>query len=353
MESEEKEDVMQKRIIIIGIVAGLVLMFSHCERISHPLENDPAQQDETEIALGKRPPKVKAKIESLEIDGIPLILNDEVQIADPKNPDTHPVVHLADGAQIHYRVTSSEDIYWVRLELRYDANANSETFNHAEGDDCWLETGSQILQTIYDGSDDKLAEVTVVWNGSVKPLGMLDGPLYQHQNYQLFDQLATYDYRTKSPFPHGMDHYMLRIDVYAENCVQLKSEIVYFWIDGTVDRSSNRLIVRGIEFDSRPERNKTIPIARVQIVQTSGSPISGAYIYGRWLGLFDETTNGGPSDADGWITIEGQPLRNRQSGSISFTVSTVHTRTGVYDPWSNPFWTWPFERPKGETVFPQ
>ena len=94
------------------------------------------------------------------------------------------------------------------------------------------------------------------------------------------------------------------------------------------------------------------PIARVQIVNDNG-PLTGITVYGNWAGITESNYNfkGGPPDADGWVTVEGPTFKNKGSGEIIFTVSTVRKVDAVYDPRANSAWTWP-EKPSGSRQIP-
>ena len=55
-----------------------------------------------------------------------------------------------------------------------------------------------------------------------------------------------------------------------------------------------------------------------------------------------------PSNAAGEIILSGTAFRKNQSGPITFTVHTVRSEDGVYDPWNNVPGNWPTLKPVAE-----
>ena len=342
---------MKKIVCTLMLLAFSLLFLASCEKFTNPVQSEAQKvaemQNDHQPALQKPPANRNTTIDIFTMDGKNLLATD------PENRAGHPEVDLADGCWIEYAITSTADVHFVRLELAYDANANSERYNHAEGDHFQLETTSQIVQDMYEGSSDLSLTKGFAWDGIVKYQGLLDFYVYTSGSYALFDELATYDYLNGSPFPDSRDHYMVRILVYADCCNLLAEKVGYCWIKGTADRSSQPCFVKSIEFTGPipAPKGKSIPQVRVQ-VGMSGGNIAGAYIYGSWSGLLTTSVIGGPADANGYLTVAGDPLRNSQSGPLSFTVSTIHHATGVYDPWNNVLGSWPTAEPKAEVTFP-
>ena len=352
---------MKKKIWLIGVIVVLVLLLVGCESLFEPLDNDTNNQEKIDSYLAKKPPKpekTKTVIEELTIDGIPFVIGDEVQYPDPEDLDSHPLIDLSDGSDIYYRVTSTVDISFVRLNLYYDTNCNSDRYVHEDGDDYKIEAWSWIFQISNSGSTT--AEETVAWTGDVIPLA-LDAIVYNSNPYHLFDELATYNYQTGEPWLHPYDHYLLKLDVHSEDGTLLASKRMYCWITSAEDRSATRYFVQDISLDYTVNKNKATPIATVKISKIMDdviTPAQGVYIDGDWGGFITasfEYCMGGPSDADGMITITGPAFRKNQSGIWSYSVSTIRAQTGVYDPWENtlgnPAWVWPDTKPVCEIVW--
>ena len=337
---------MKKYMWLFGVILGFALLLSGCEQLAEPLDDGSEIED---YVLGKKGGnKSKTSILDLTVGGTQLIKNDEVVFPYSSNPRSHPIIVLDGDTPIHYHITSTTtDIYFVRLELRYDANANSELYNHADGDDYILESGSQIFQDMYYGDSDFELNETFSWNGYVQPFG-LDAQVYNYGRYKLFDELATYDYQSDQGFEspwNQCDHYLMRIDVYAEGSTKLASKTVYLWFAGTQDRSLQKWYVNSVEiYDFTVNKNKVTPHVKVQVYK-NGSPAQGAFVQGRWGGLLEGSDSfmkdRGQADVNGWVYIDGPEFRKNQSGPITFTVGTIRDRYGVYNPWENTTWDWP------------
>ena len=73
----------------------------------------------------------------------------------------------------------------------------------------------------------------------------------------------------------------------------------------------------------------TRAVATVTILDTDGSPVEGATVYGHWSGLVNEDVSG-VTDANGQVIFKTSLVKNA-SGTFTFTVDDVVKEGYIYD----------------------
>ena len=322
---------MKKLALFFTCITLSFFLLNNCSESSNPTLNENISQDQFEKRKPK-PPIVEASIVNLTVAETILIDNDnlhnEVEIEDPT---THPVFNLELlPFDIHYEIKSSVEIQNVRLELRYDANVNSDYMKPDEGDDFWLEKTEVAFNDWGFINDGDIYTHNVSW----------DGDVYDRKWYPLFDKLATYDIETgEVPItdPDGMDHYLLSITAFSDAPSVIVSKTAYVWITGAITRSLE-LFIENIQITTtETSKNKTIPKAIITLCNN----VQNSFIYGRWEGLSNNSAlYSGPS-VNGVIIVYGDSFSKRTIGELSFKVTNIQHQDGVYNPWLNTEWEWP------------
>lgn len=341
---------MKKLILALLTISFTFFMFNNCSDSSNPTIThiEKAQQLHKRK---KKPPKNVTSIELFKIGDYSLIINDELQFPDIED---HPVINITTNVDISYKITSSTVIDIVRVEMRYDVNANSEyDAGKIEGD-------ARIFRDTYFDMNLKTVENhPFSWDGTVD------------DSLKIIDQLASYNYPDGVEPP--LDHYIIYIKAFNVDGqpITLLNKQAYVWITGAEDRSNQRLIVQDIHWnDPIVNKNKVTPVVTIKVARILNSdianpqPVADAYVDGLWEGLISGSTenvfNRVYSDTDGIITLEGDSFRKNKSGTITFTVTNVNHISDkyfggpfyVYDPKNNTNWIWP-EEPYNSVSYPQ
>ncbi len=97
----------------------------------------------------------------------------------------------------------------------------------------------------------------------------------------------------------------------------------------------NMMHVTSILMGFKITRLNTAATARVTVVNESGSPVSGATVYGHWSGATTDTDSG-VTNSSGQVTLQSNYLKKAQSGTtFTFTVDNVVLSGSSYDPTAN------------------
>lgn len=311
---------MKKLIILLS--SAFLIFFYSCTDQTYPTLVETTQVDKLEKPKKDKPPKVEASVIKLSIGETDLIDNN-IPTMDIEDPIVHPVINMNEKPfEISYEIQSSVDVQNIRLELIYDANINSVR------DDLWLESSGVVFNDWKFDADGNNYSNSISW----------DGKIFDYELFPLFDQLATYN------FPDGYDesfgdHYILQILAFSEGSsypTLIISKKAYIWISNAVIRSLE-LYVNDISITTNLSKNKVTPTAVIYL----GNDVSGAYIYGSWAGLINNSIlRVGPS-VNGVIIATGNSFRKNLSGEISIEIESIVHSSGVYNPFLNANWMWP------------
>ena len=322
---------MKKLILVLLTISFTFFMFNSCSDNSNPTITDIEKGQQ--LQKPKKPPKNVTEIEYFDIGGNRLI---DANVEPGTDASFHPVIDISGDLNISYKITSTTVINIVRVELRYDVNANSKYDFHR------IERDARIFRDTYFDMNLKTVENSNLWDGTVD------------DSLRIVDQLASYNYPGSKAPP--LDHYIVYISAFS-GATTLANGKGYVWIAGAADRSDKRLIVDEIqEFDFAVNKNKVTPIVTLKIAQIlngNPTPVANVYVDGIWEGLVLGSTenvfNPVYSDPNGIIRLEGDSFRKNKSGTITFTVTNVNHISDkdnggpyyVYDPINNTNWIWP------------
>jgi hypothetical protein len=311
--------------IIFFLLCISFIMFTNCIEKNYPTLSETNQTDKLMKPKKPKPPQNEASVINLTVNGKCLIDNDVPYDIDIEDPITHPVLNLDElNFDFSYEILSSVDIQNVKIELIFDANINSVR------DDLWLENSSVVFNDWDFEADGNNYSNILSWNGNI----------FNYEWFPIFNPLASYDYPDGYDDTYG-DHYLITISAFSDAPSLMISKKAYIWIKNAESRSLE-LYVENIEITTDIVKNKVTPIATI----TLGEEVTGAYIYGYWEGLVNNSIlRVGPS-VDGVIQIAGGTFRKNLSGSISLSVSSIVHSEGVYNPYLNSQWVWP-DRPVG------
>lgn len=323
---------MKELILVLFTISFAFFMLNNCSDSLNPTMTNIEKGQQLQKLKKPKPPQNDTRIEYFKFGNKILFDDYEEQNLDASQ---HEVVDISGELNVSYHIASSIDIDKIKVEMRYDADANS-----VKGEYSWLEKDTELIypDPYYD---EEIFDVVV------------NEPI----QISLIDQLASYNYPSGKEPP--LDHYIIYISVFNTDGTPttLLVKNAYVWITGAKDRSNQRLIVDEIQpFTFSPNKNKVSPIVTIKVSVVDGEFTSPAYIDGLWEGLvygyIDNVFNRVYSDDKGYLTIKGDSFRKNSSGLVRFIVSNIKSETGVYDPGNNNLGNWPISRPVHEEDYP-
>jgi hypothetical protein len=102
----------------------------------------------------------------------------------------------------------------------------------------------------------------------------------------------------------------------------------------TPSSPADTMHVAGIVMSKVKGTRYTYATATVTIVNSTGTPVGSATVSGHWSGLTSDKDTG-TTDAGGRVTVKSNQVRNRATGTFTFTVDNVTYGALVYNPADN------------------